>query len=296
MKKIFKIKSLVAVASLLFAIGCSSDDDVNDQPNNPITVQDFSAIVDENPTNGQSLGTVQASSNETLTYSISTSTPLNALSIDVNTGELTVADETLFDYETNPTITATITVENSTKVENLTVTINIEDKPEIGEFKFGGVIFWINTAGNEGLVCATSDQSTGIRWNNGSNVGVGATAAIATGIGTGQSNTATIINAQGAGAYAARVCGNLILNGYDDWFLPSKDELFEILNNKTIIDATALANSGTSLATQYYWSSSEIDAGFAVVYWESNGTVYYAEKAKTTQIYHVRAVRHWTDF
>ena len=30
--------------------------------------------------------------------------------------------------------------------------------------------------------------------------------------------------------------------------------------NKTIIDATALANSGTSLATQYYWSSSEIDA------------------------------------
>ena len=55
----------------------------------------------------------------------------------------------------------------------------------IGDFRDGGVVFWLNGSGG-GLVCAVSDQSTGIQWYNGSNRTTGATA---TAIGTGQANT-----------------------------------------------------------------------------------------------------------
>lgn len=297
----FKIKSLVAITSLLFMISCSSDDGNNsNESSNAITVQDFSATVDENPTNGQSLGTVQASSNETLLYSIESSTPANALTIDANTGELTVADETLFDYETNPTITATITVENSTETENVTVTISIEDKPEIGEFKYGGVIFWINATGNEGLVCAVADQSTATQWYNGTYINIGATD---TGIGFGEANTDLIINTQGTGNYAAQLCHALILNGYDDWFLPSIGELREMYSNKDIINTTCVQNSGTVIQETIYWSSSywsstEYDNSTATIVRFYDGVGYNSTQtfSKSTNNLNVRAVRHWTDF
>ena len=36
---------------------------------------------------------------------------------------------------------------------------------------------------------------------------------------------------QGAGNYAASICYDLVLNSYDDWYLPSDYELNQILNN-----------------------------------------------------------------
>jgi len=51
-----------------------------------------------------------------------------------------------------------------------------------------------------------------------------------TGVGTGQSNTATIVtwlnsHSETGKAEAAQLCDALTKGGYDDWFLPSKDEL-----------------------------------------------------------------------
>ncbi|CAM1340117.1 cadherin repeat domain-containing protein [Tenacibaculum aestuarii] len=99
---------------------------------NELSVQDYTTTVDENPVNGQSLGTVQASGDATLSFSIASQTPAGALSVNASTGELTVADATLFDYETNPTITASIAVSNSGGSENGTVTINLNDVDNIG--------------------------------------------------------------------------------------------------------------------------------------------------------------------
>lgn len=261
---------------------------------NELSVQDYNTTIDENPANGQSLGTAQASGDATLSFSIISQTPAGAVSIDASTGELTVLDATLFDYETNPTITATISVDNSGNMQTLMATLNLEDKHEVGEYKFGGVIFWVNATGNEGLVCAVSDQSTGIRWYNGSYINTGATDVE---IGTGQANTTAIVNAQGVGSYAAQICDDLSLSGYDDWFLPSKDELFELLSNRIIVDATALANSGSLIETDQYWSSSEVSTTGAWVAIPANsGTVYPANGSKNTVPYNVRAVRAWTDF
>ncbi len=263
---------------------------------NEISIQHFTTTINENPANGQSLGTVQATGDGTLVYSISSQTPTGALSINSGTGELKVANAALFDFETNQTITATIAVNNSGTVKNLTATINLTNvSNEVGEYKFGGVIFWVNAAGNQGLVCAITDQSAGIRWYNGSN---GNTGAVGTAIGTGQANTTAIVNFQGSGSYAAQLCNDLSLNGYNDWFLPSIDELKEMYNNKTVINSTSLTNSGTAfkdaVGDSNYWTSTQVTTSSASIVSFTDG--FSQAGFKGTNFYYVRAVRAWTDF
>jgi hypothetical protein len=117
----------------------------------------------------------------------------------------------------------------------------------IGQSFGGGIICYLDNSGQHGLIAALNDQSVGIQWYNGTNVPI-----ITTGmaIGSGQSNTIAIISNQGQGTYAAIMCDNLVLNNYDDWFLPSKDELNTMYIN---LKAKGLGN----FADGHYWSSSE---------------------------------------
>jgi hypothetical protein len=77
---------------------------------------------------------------------------------------------------------------------------------------------------------------------------------IAKSIGTGATNTLRIVRRYGKANYAARYAQTLVVNGYDDWFLPSEDELFEMYKfmhaNVKPLDSTH---------NTYYWSSSEYD-------------------------------------
>ena len=115
---------------------------------------------------------------------------------------------------------------------------------DIGENYGGGIIFYIDGSGLHGLIAAISDQSTGTEWGCiGTLIGGTSTA-----IGTGQANTTAIVNGCSTAGIAARICYDLILNGYSDWFLPSKDELAEMYLHKTVIGGFSNGN---------YWSSSE---------------------------------------
>ena len=93
-----------------------------------------------------------------------------------------------------------------------------------------------------------------------------------TGIGKGKSNTVTLVGAMGetaytkstgdttTGQYAAKICSDHVVGEYDDWFLPSKDELnkmYENLRQKGIGDCHS----------DYHWSSSESDTSGNVNAW-----------------------------
>jgi hypothetical protein len=83
----------------------------------------------------------------------------------------------------------------------------------------GGLIFHDKGRASDGwryLEAAPSDQSKGIQWYNGNYV---TTEATATGIGSGKSNTATMISKQGAGSYAASLCDNRVVGAGGTGFL-----------------------------------------------------------------------------
>ncbi|MBK7175533.1 MAG: DUF1566 domain-containing protein [Bacteroidales bacterium] len=80
---------------------------------------------------------------------------------------------------------------------------------------------------------------------------------------------------------AARKCGDLVLNDYSDWYLPSINELEILSNNRTAI--------GGFNNLDLYWSSSQYDSGFAHYLDFSNGLTFLAKKIVTRKIRPIRS-------
>jgi hypothetical protein len=146
----------------------------------------------------------------------------------------------------------------------------------IGDTYEGGVIFWLNGIGG-GLIAAPFDQSSGAEWGC---VGISISGADGMAIGTGNQNTIDILNGCTTPGIAAHICDTLTLGGYNDWFLPSKDELNEMYLNKAAIGGFA--------NFQYYWSSTEYNILNAWIQGFDDGYQNYASKNFN---YYVRAVR-----
>ncbi|HPR58603.1 MAG TPA: DUF1566 domain-containing protein [Bacteroidales bacterium] len=147
----------------------------------------------------------------------------------------------------------------------------------IGSIIFGGIVFYLDGNGC-GLVCAESDQSTGAPWGCYGTI-IGGTG---TGIGTGAANTAAIVAGCSQSGIAARICHDLVLNGYSDWFLPSRDELNLMYQNLKLNGIGGFAANG-------YWSSSELGSYVA---WDqdfSDGGRNYDSKDYNERVRAVRA-------
>ncbi len=135
-------------------------------------------------------------------------------------------------------------------------------------------MFWVDPADDtQGMVCSLQDQSsTGIQWYIGEAIETGATG---TEIGTGATNTTAIITAQGSTAtdYAAGIARAHDGGGFSDWFLPSKDELMQVYLKRGEIYTTAIANGGTGIGGNYYWTSSErgINLVWVQNFWNNGG-------------------------
>jgi hypothetical protein len=125
----------------------------------------------------------------------------------------------------------------------------------IGQYKEGGIICYVDGTGDHGLICAPSDLPKGtIQWGC---EGVAIPGADGSAIGTGAQNTLDILAGCSTPGIAARLCTDLSLEGFDDWFLPSMDELGTMYQNKGEIDYTAINIEGTVLVSSIYVSSTE---------------------------------------
>ena len=147
----------------------------------------------------------------------------------------------------------------------------------IGDKSQGGIVAYIDNTGEHGIIAAPEDQSAGIRWINRTY----SIAGTGTAIGTGQDNTTKIVQIQGDGIYAAQLCDDLVLDGYNDWFLPSKDELKVLYENKNLIGG---------FTSDYYWSSSEYNKNYVWIQSFDDG---YQTKSSNDELYRVRCVREF---
>lgn len=241
---------------------------------------DYFLKTEIDPAGGSSYSITGTSQFMSVPYALHAKTAENVNDDDADpTNEL----QTLIVSQTGDTLT--ISGGNSVLVPGISA-LNYPVLPAIGDYRDGGVVFWVDGNGG-GLVCAVSDQSTGAVWDDGNSVVTGVTA---TAIGTGASNTSSIVGIHGPGTYAAQLCNGLSLNGYSDWFLPSKGEAYEMYVNAAAVNATATANGGSAFVIgDGYWTSTEYN--ITVAWAQRMDSGYQGLATKNNFNYHVRAVR-----
>ncbi len=150
----------------------------------------------------------------------------------------------------------------------------------IGEQFGGGIIFYLDKSGKHGLISSSADLEEPAPWSRKDTLN----GAKDTALGAGAVNTVKIFNTQGypqfdADNYAALECIMLTQNGYEDWYLPSVDELIKLYQNKTAVGGFQLFS---------YWSSSEVSSTKAWLVNFSSGT--QSLQFKTAQ-YALRPIR-----
>ena len=144
----------------------------------------------------------------------------------------------------------------------------------------GGGLFVFQDSGYA-YISAAADQATDAPWGcQGTNI-----SGTLNAVGTGSANTALIVASCATSGISARICDQLTLNGYSDWFLPSLDELAQMY---TKLAADGLGN----FANHTYWSSTQQSATQAYTIDMNNGNQGTHAKDNTSNRY-TRAMRRF---
>ena len=156
----------------------------------------------------------------------------------------------------------------------------------IGDTHEGGIVFYLDETGQHGLIATpttTNEQSDAFSsgFSSWGCYGTNITGSDGTAIGTGEQNTLDNINYGCGPSSAADLCYYFPIDGYSDWFLPSKDELLEIHNNISLL--TAL-----NLEDQFYWTSSESGDNTA---WVVNPVTGVSAEQPKNGNYKIRSIR-----
>ncbi len=118
---------------------------------------------------------------------------------------------------------------------------------KIGDEFQGGIVFYIDASNEHGLIAAKEDQSSGAIWGCPES-----TDPIANqrDIGFGNANTNAIVNNCSEENTAAKICSDLVLNGYDDWFLPTTHELELLYHYRNLVGGFSNTNYSSSTETK----------------------------------------------
>ncbi len=183
---------------------------------------------------------------------------------------------------TNCGLSGELQVHNGSSWTNM---IGMPSAPAIGDVYGGGIVAYLLQPGDpgyiagqlHGLIATPVDQSPGSAWGC---AGVGIQGGDGIVLGTGNQNTIDIVNGCAEVGHAAKKCSDLVLGGFNDWYLPSKDELNKLYLNREAIGGFSTGN---------YWSSSEFSNSDA---WDQmfNASGFQCNGHKDI-LNHVRAVR-----
>jgi hypothetical protein len=157
---------------------------------------------------------------------------------------------------------------------------NTEATLAIGDTHEGGIIFYLDGSGQHGLVAKVADEPGIYKW---SFIDF-STWAFAAGIYGGAQNTKKIISLATLNSSTSPVATQALLpyGGFNDWYLPSKDELDMMFVNLHLQGLGNFANIS-------YWSSTEVDVANAWFQFFGNGDQGFTNKFMSTSVRAVRA-------
>lgn len=127
----------------------------------------------------------------------------------------------------------------------------------VGEHYQGGIVIWVDSTGQHGLIAATADLAGTYVFEQTPN----ALTVLATSFTNGQANTAALVAVVGEYT-AAEACDAYAGGGFTDWYLPSAFELELLAQSNYVMGVTGSASLTFST---YYWSSTQdaTSAGFS---------------------------------
>jgi hypothetical protein len=155
----------------------------------------------------------------------------------------------------------------------------------VGDEYLGGVVAYIFQPGDSGydpdvrhgIIATKYTLSYGVTWGcTGTLIGGTSDA-----IGTAKANTEAIVENCSDISFAAKLCDDLVQNGYDDWYLPSKNEIHILQGNRDLIGGYACVA---------YWSSTEYNQDRAWSRTFCSSSQNYVTKGSS---YAVRPIRYF---
>ena len=146
-----------------------------------------------------------------------------------------------------------------------------------------GVVFWVTDGGRHGKIVSLDE--TELKWCTDKQykreIALGLTSKS-----DGKANTNKVMRRRDSDQYPAFVWCR---GKGEDWYLPAKEELEAICNNKSKINST-LAKYGVQLEDDWYWSSTEPNVYPEFWAWFVNMTNGYPDGNPKSFDYYVRAV------